>query len=115
MQDCKGRKKCEHGRITDECYDCLLYQKYFNLSADQLIANISKEKTDSSIKVDLLQVLGKKVLQMTKFKQLSQLVSTYTEKFFALYNEYQSLPRVVRITEPHTKQQLQLWVKAMEQ
>jgi hypothetical protein len=78
-----------------------------------LIANIRNKQTDISIKVDLLQVLGKKVLQLPK--QYSQLISEYTEHFFTLYIKYQSLPRVESITEPHTKQQLQLWVQAMEQ
>jgi hypothetical protein len=113
-KDCKGRKICEHDRVRSECYDCKLYLRYSNTAADELIANIRNKRTDSSMKVVLLQVLGKKVLQLAKSKQLSQLVSEYIEKFFALYNKYQS-PRVVSITEPHTKQQLQLWVKAMEQ
>jgi hypothetical protein len=111
-KDCGGRKKCEHDRVTDECYDCKIYIGYSNISADDLIANIRDKRTDSSRKVDLLQVLGKKVLQLPK--QFSQIVK-YTEMFFALYIEYQSLPRVVRITEPYTKKQLKLWVQAMEQ
>jgi hypothetical protein len=113
-KDCKGRKKCKHGRVSDECNDCKIYIRYSNIAADDLIAHIRNKQTDISIKVDLLQVLGKKVLQLHKSKQLSLIVSKYTDAFFALYIEYQLLPRVVRITEPHNKKQLKLWVQDME-